>query len=494
MNQRIQWHEKAKSLSFRNQAYIGGKWCPSASGKTFEAFNPATNQLLTAVAACDREDADRAVAVARRAFDSGVWSRTSPAERKAVLLRLAELVLKHQDELALLESVNIGKPISNTLSADIPLTASTIQWFAEAIDKVYDEIAPTDPNNLALIRRDAIGVVACVVPWNYPLMMAAWKIAPALAVGNSVILKPAEQSPLSALRLAELASEAGLPDGVLNVLPGFGETVGQALGRHMDVDCIAFTGSTEVGKYFLKYSAESNMKSTWLECGGKSPNLVFADCDDLDAAAEAAAFGIWYDQGQVCSANSRLLVEESIRDRFLDLLKAKAENWQPGDPLVPETTMGSIVEQRQTERILSFIDKGKATATLVTGGTRVTINGSSNFVTPTIFDHVSNEMEIAREEIFGPVLSVIPFKAEDDAVRIANSSIYGLAGSIWSNNLKRVLRVADQMRVGTVSVNCMDAAGNMVPFGGFKQSGIGRDQSLHAFDKYSSLKTVWIKY
>ena len=494
MNKHLTWHDRAKGLTFQTKAFIGGKLVDAASGRTFESVNPATNAHLATVAECDVEDVNRAVAAARHAFDSGVWSRTAPGDRKAVLLRLADLIRANLDDLALMESLDTGKPITNALTADIPASADTFQWFAEAIDKVYDEIAPAGPGNLALIKRDAMGVVACVVPWNYPLLMACWKIAPALAAGNSVVLKPAEQSPLTALRLAELAVEAGLPDGVLNVLPGFGETVGQALGRHMDVDCIAFTGSTEVGKYFLKYSAESNMKPAWLECGGKSPNMIFADCDDLEAAADAAAFGIWYDQGEVCTANSRLLVEESIKDRFLDLLKARAGNWQPGDPLNPATPMGAIVEPRQTERILSYIEKGKAQARLVAGGEQKTIGGSSNFVTPTIFDGVSNDMTIAQEEIFGPVLSVMTFKTEEEAVRIANASIYGLAASVWSNNLKRVMRLSDSIRVGTLSVNCMDAASNIVPFGGFKQSGIGRDQSLHAFDKYTNLKTVWIKF
>lgn len=494
MNKHMTWHDRAKDLTFQTKAFIGGKLVDAASGKAYDSFNPATNARIATVAECDAEDVNRAVASARKAFDSGVWSRSAPADRKAVLLRLADLIRANLDNLALMESLDTGKPITNALTADIPASADTFQWFAEAIDKVYDEIAPAGPGNLALIKRDAIGVVACVVPWNYPLLMASWKIAPALAAGNSVVLKPAEQSPLTALRLAELAAEAGLPDGVLNVLPGFGETVGQALGRHMDVDCLAFTGSTEVGKLFLKYSGESNMKPAWLECGGKSPNLIFADCDDLEAAADAAAFGIWYDQGEVCTANSRLLVEESIKDHFVELLQARAQNWQPGDPLNPATPMGAIVEQRQTERILSYIEKGKASARLVAGGEQKTIGGSSNFVTPTIFDGVSNDMTIAQEEIFGPVLSVMTFKTEEEAVSVANSSMYGLAASVWSNNLKRVMRLSDSIRVGTLSVNCMDAAANIVPFGGVKQSGIGRDQSLHAFDKYTNLKTVWIKF
>ncbi len=487
------WHDMAAKISFRNQAFIDGKWTDAASGKVFETRNPATDQVLTRIAECDLEDVNRAVTAARRAFEAGLWSKAAPEARKEVLLKLAELIRENQDELALLETLDTGKPISNSISADIPGTAATFQWFAEAIDKVYDEIAPAGPGNLALIRREALGVVAAVVPWNYPLMMASWKLAPALAAGNSVVLKPAEQTSLTALRLAELAAEAGVPDGVLNVVTGMGETVGQALGRHMDVDCVAFTGSTEVGKYFLRYSAESNMKPVWLECGGKSPNLVFADCEDLAAAADAAAFGIWYDQGEVCTANSRLLVEESIKDRFVELLKARARNFQPGDPLDPETTMGAIVEEGQTARILDYIGKGKSVARLVEGGEQRSIGGSSNFVTPTIFDGVTNDMVIAQEEIFGPVLSVMTFRDEDEAVRIANASIYGLAASVWSGNISRVMRMADALRAGTVSVNCMDAAGPVVPFGGFKQSGNGRDKSLHALDKYTELKTTWIE-
>ena len=488
------WAKQAKAVKFHKKAFIGGKFVDAASGKTFEVVNPATNKVLTKVAACDKEDVDRAVRAARKAFESGVWSRQAPEARKAVLLRMADLIRKHQTEIALLDTLDMGKPIQLTSAYDIPGSADNWQWFAEAIDKVYDEIAPTGHGNLAMIRREALGVVACVVPWNYPFQMATWKVAPSLAAGNSVILKPAEQSPLSALRMAELAAEAGIPDGVFNVLPGYGETAGKAIGLHMGIDCVGFTGSTEVGKFFLSYSAQSNMKQVWLECGGKSPNLVFADCDDLEAAADASAFGIWGNQGEVCSANSRLLVERKIKDKFIDMLKARAGGFQPGDPLDPTTAMGSIVEERQTEKIMGYIKKGKKVAKLVEGGKQVKMNGSDNYVTPTIFDEVKNDMVIAREEIFGPVLSVIPFESEAEAIHIANDTIYGLAASIWSNNLKRVHRLTDSIQAGTVSVNCVDAGHQSVPFGGFKQSGIGRDLSLHAFDKYTNIKSIWIKY
>ncbi len=363
------WQQRAKQQRFIAGSIIDGREVAALSGATFASINPATGELLANVAACAAEDVDLAVKAARKAFNDGVWSQRTPAERKQVLLRLADLILANREELALLDSLNMGKPVMDAWNFDVPGAAGVFRWYAESIDKLYDEVAPTAPNVLATITREALGVVGAVVPWNFPLDMAAWKLAPALAAGNSVVLKPAEQSPFSALRLAELALEAGLPEGVLNVVTGLGESAGQALGLHMDVDCLAFTGSTEVGKYFMGYSARSNLKQVWLECGGKSANLVFADCQDLDLAAEKAAFGIFFNQGEICSANSRLLVERSIHDEFVERLIAKARNWQPGDPLNPASHAGAIVETRQTARIMEFIRGAQAEgAQLACGG------------------------------------------------------------------------------------------------------------------------------
>jgi gamma-glutamyl-gamma-aminobutyraldehyde dehydrogenase/4-guanidinobutyraldehyde dehydrogenase/NAD-dependent aldehyde dehydrogenase len=493
MSAAFDWRAEAGRITFRDQAYIGGEFVDAVSGETFDCVSPVDGAVLARVAACGQDDVDRAVKAARAAFDKGVWAEQPPKSRKRILVRLAELIQKHANELALLETLDMGKPITNARNGDVRAVAECVRWYGEAIDKIYDEIAPTPRTALALITREPLGVVGAVVPWNFPLLMAAWKFAPALAAGNSVVLKPAEQSPLSALRIAELAAEAGVPPGVFNVVPGFGETAGQALGRHMDVDALAFTGSTEVGKLFLKYSAESNMKVVSLECGGKTPNIVFADTPDLDAAARGAADGIFYNSGQVCDAASRLLVEDNIHDAFLSKVAALAKNYQPGDPLDEKTQMGAMVDATQTKRVLGYIEKGKEEgAALALGGRQVRQETGGFYIEPTIFDRVENRMTIAREEIFGPVLSTITFKTPEEAVRLANDSKYGLEANLWTNDLTKAHRIARNLRVGTVTINSRDGGGIEVPFGGYKQSGFGRDKSLHALDKYMQLKTTYI--
>lgn len=486
------WQQRAADLYLPATALIDDKPVNARDGATFAAINPATNGVLAQVTACGQAEVDLAVASARRAFEQGPWPRMAPGERKKVLLRLAELIMAHREELALLDSLNMGKPVMDAYNIDVPGSAQVFAWYGEALDKLYDQVAPTAPNALATITREALGVVAAVVPWNFPLDMAAWKVAPALAAGNSVVLKPAEQSPFSALRLAQLALQAGVPEGVFNVVPGLGEQAGQALGLHPDVDCLVFTGSTQVGKYFMQYSAQSNLKQVWLECGGKSPNLVFENCQDLDLAAEKAAFGIFFNQGEVCSANSRLYVQRSIHDAFIERLQAKARQWQPGNPLDPASRAGAIVDAGQTGRIEAAIARaGQEGARLVCGGRRLMVDGSDNYIEPTIFAGVDGRMSLAREEVFGPVLAVSAFDSEEQAVRLANDSIYGLAASVWSDDFNQVHRVARALKAGTVSVNTVDALDVTVPFGGGRQSGFGRDLSLHSFDKYSQLKTTW---
>ncbi|MGF1594495.1 MAG: aldehyde dehydrogenase [Kiloniellaceae bacterium] len=484
---------QASGLSYRNQAFIGGKFAPAASGKTFDCVSPIDGKVLTQVAAGDKEDVDRAVKAARKAFEDGRWSRQAPAKRKKVMLRWAELLEQHATELALLETLDMGKPIGDSARIDIPAVVNCIRWYAEAVDKVYDEIAPTGDDAVAMLVREPLGVVGAVVPWNFPLLMAAWKMGPALATGNSMVVKPAEQSPLTMIRAAELAAEAGIPEGVLNVVPGFGETAGQALGRHMDVDAVAFTGSGEVGKLFLKYSGESNMKRVSLECGGKTPNIIMADAPDLEAAATAAAWGIFFNQGEVCNAGSRLLVEDKIKDEVIERIVKVAKSMRVGDPLDPATQMGAMVDQGQMERVLGYIEKGRSEGAKVTlGGQRILAESGGYYIEPTVFDGVSNDMTIAREEIFGPVLSTITFGDAEEAIKIGNDTVYGLAAAVWTSDIKKAHRAAKALRAGSVWVNCFDAGDMTTPFGGYKQSGFGRDKSLHAMEKYTELKTIWI--
>jgi acyl-CoA reductase-like NAD-dependent aldehyde dehydrogenase len=490
----IDWRERASRLRIDGRAVIAGRRVPAHDGATFDCVSPIDGRVLAPVARGRQADVDAAVASSRQAFDDGRWARRSPAQRKKVLQRFADAILAAGDELALLETLDMGKPVQHSLGVDVPSTARTIAWYAEAIDKVYDEIAPTPRSALALITREPVGVVGAVVPWNYPMIMAAWKLGPALAVGNSVVLKPSEKSPLTALRLAELALDAGLPEGVFNVVPGHGHEAGEALALHMDVDAIGFTGSTRVGRKMLEYAGRSNLKRVFNELGGKSAFVVFDDFADVARAARTVAASMFFNQGESCNAPSRVFVHERVADEFVGIVAAEAPKYQPGDPLSGSAEMGAIVDEVQLRSVLGYIAAGQGEgARVVAGGRQVRAETGGYFVEPTVFDGVDNQMRIAREEIFGPVMSVIRFKTEDDAVRMANDSSYGLQASVWSDNINRAHRVARALRAGTVHVNQYDEDDITVPFGGYKQSGNGRDKSLHAFDKYTELKTTWLR-
>lgn len=491
---RQDWNSQAADLDIEGRAFIDGQYEDAHSGETRATINPANGEKLADVANCGVQDADRAVDIARSTFESGVWSAMAPGDRKNVLVRWSELIEDHADEIALLECLDVGKPIADTTGVDVPSAVRTIRWSGEAIDKVYDQISPTPADCLALVQRLPLGVVAAIVPWNFPLSTTAWKLAPSLATGNSVILKPASNTPLSALRIAGLAAEAGLPDGVLQVLPGPGGSLGRHLALHPDIDGLTFTGSTEVGKQLMQYSGESNLKRTFLELGGKSPNIVFADAN-LEKAAAFAAVAVFYNGGQTCTAGTRLIVENSIKEKFVEMVIAKSRDWMPGDPLDPATAMGPMIDAAQLQTVADYVDIGREEgASLIFGGKQVLAELGGCYHEPTVFDGVNNSMRIAQEEIFGPVMSVIGFNDAEEAVTIANDSIYGLAGAVWSNNINTAHKVAAAVRVGTMGINNYFGGDITVPFGGFKQSGNGRDKSMHAFDDYTELKTTWIEF
>ena len=494
MENKINWHESAKALKIDGRAVINGKRVNAADGATFECFSPIDNRKLCDVASGKSADIDSAVIAARAVFNARTWAGKSPRERKQTMIKFADLILANREELALLETLDMGKPITASLNVDVNSAANSLRWFGEAIDKVYDEIAPTPEHTLAMITREPIGVVGAIVPWNDPMLMACWKIAPALASGNSIVLKPSEKSPLSALKIADIALQAGIPAGVLNVVPGYGAEAGSPLALHMDVDCIAFTGSTAVGKKIQIMAGQSNLKRAWCELGGKSPNIVFADCKDLNRAAEASAGSIFYNQGESCNAPSRLLVERSIKDEMVKKILAELKNYAPGDPLDEATTMGAMVDCGQMENVLKYIASGTAQgASLLAGGTRVMSETGGFYINPTVFDNVTNDMTIAAEEIFGPVLSIITFDTMEEAIKIANDTPYGLAAAVWTQDISKAHMVAKRLRAGTVHVNSYDEDDITVPFGGYKQSGNGRDKSLHALEKYTELKTIWIR-
>ncbi len=474
--------------------WIDGAAWEAASGETLDVISPIDGTRLTTIANGAHADVDRAVAAARRSFDSGVWSRAAPAERKRVMHKIADLIEKHALELAVLGVRDNGTEISMALRAEPGSAAGTFRYYAEAADKVYGEIAPTAQNVLGLVHREPVGVVAAIVPWNFPLMIGAWKVAPALAAGNSVVLKPSETASLTLLRIAQLCSEAGLPDGVLNVVTGHGSQAGEALGLSMDVDVLAFTGSGGVGRKLLEYAARSNLKRVYLELGGKSPNIVFADAADLDQAAKVSAFGIFRNSGQVCVAGSRLLVQRSVHAEFVEKVSSIAAALKVGDPLDLSTQAGAVSSAEQLEKDLHFVtEAAREGATLVTGGSRVLQETGGFYMQPTVFDHVTPQMPLAREEVFGPVLGVMAFDDEEEAVRLANSTVYGLAAAVWTSNLSTAHRMVRAIRAGVVHVNTYGGPDITVPLGGVRQSGNGHDKSLHALDKYTDLKTAWIQ-
>ena len=469
---------------------IDGKWRPSVSGKTFETVDPATNQVICRVAEGDAADIDLAVAAARRAFDSGPWSRMSGSERGRLIYKLADLVEKHQEELAALESLDNGKPYRDSIAADLPLTIKCYRYYAGWADKMVGKTIPVDGLYSCFTRHEPVGVVGQIIPWNFPLLMQAWKWGPALASGCTVVLKPAEQTPLSAARVAQLALEAGFPDGVINVVPGFGPTAGAALTRHMDVDKVAFTGETTTGQIIMEAAARSNLKRVSLELGGKSPNVVFADAD-LDAAVDGAYFGLFFNQGQCCCAGSRLFVEEKIHDEFVDRLVRRARSQKVGDPFDPATTQGPQVTREQQQRVLGYIEAGKSEgAKLHCGGGKPDLPGY--FVEPTVFSGVRDDMKIAREEIFGPVMNILPFKSIEEVIERGNRTHFGLAAAVWTRDIKKAHRMARSLRAGTVWINCYDVFDAAAPFGGYKMSGIGRELGEYALQLYTEVKSVII--
>ncbi|AFQ45223.1 aldehyde dehydrogenase [Desulfosporosinus meridiei] len=490
-----EYQKIAQGIQYPTKAFIDGEKVESVSGKIFSTENPATGEKLTEITACNEEDVDLAVRAARRAFNDKSWSGLAPVQRKKVLQTLSELILEHKDELAVLESLDSGRPISDIAPSDVYETAECFAWHGEAADKLEDQVTASPPDIVSMIVREPIGVVGAVLPWNFPMLMAAWKLGPILAAGNSVVVKPSKLTTMTMLRIAELAQEAGIPAGVLNVVTGSGALVGEAIALHPDVNLITFTGSTAVGRTLLEYSGKSNLKRVLLELGGKNPCIVMPNITDLEAAAEEIAQAAFWNMGENCSANSRLIVHKDIKDELLKAVIEKTKAWTVGDPLDPQFRLGSMIEKSHMEKVLEYIETSKAEgADLVYGGRQILQETGGYFIEPTIFDNVTAGMTIAKEEVFGPVLAVMTFSNEEEAIEMANDTEYGLHASIWSKDVNEVHRLSRGIQAGTISVNCFSEGDMGTPFGGFKQSGfIGRDKSLWASRQYTEMKTIWMK-
>lgn len=487
------FEKQASTIALPSKAVIDGKLVPARSGQTFDNTSPRNGQLINKIALCDEADVDAAVAAARKAFEDKRWRNLHYREKKRIMYMLADLMERDLETLALLESLDSGKPIRDTTAFDIPSSIRTLRYYTEALDKVNGEVGPETADRFSYAVHEPLGVIGAIMPWNFPLHLTMWKVAPALAMGNSLVVKPAELTSMSALKLGELALEAGVPAGVLNIVTGKGSVAGKAIALHMDVDMLTFTGSGPVGRMLMKYAADSNLKRVSLELGGKSPHIIFADCPDLDAAATHAAFGIFYNQGEVCTAGSRLLVEEKIRDAFLDKIVKAAKDFVPGDPLAPETNFGAMVSESQMNTVLGFIETArKEGAALAHGGKRVRKDSGGYFVEPTVFDGVKPGSTLSQEEVFGPVLAVTTFRSADEALAMANNTIFGLASGVWTRDISLAHRAAREIKAGLVWINGWDSCDITMPFGGFKQSGFGRDRSLHALYKYADLKSVSI--
>ena len=487
--------EKILKLNFPSDLFINGNYHKSISQKSFDNISPIDGKIINQISFAQQVDIDKAVISARSVFEKGYWSNMPPGQRKKILLKFAQLIERDRLELSLLDTIDMGKTINDTYNADLPTSIDNIEWYAEIIDKLFDDISPSSKEYMGLVTKEPVGVVAAIVPWNYPLWMAIWKIAPALITGNSVILKPAEQSPMSAIKIGALLAEAGLPDGVFSVLPGDGPITGKQLCLHNDIDCVAFTGSGEVGKLVLQYSGKSNMKRVQLECGGKSPNIIFADCEDLDAAAEASAYAIFGNQGEVCSAGSRLIIQKEIEKDFINRVIKISKKMQPGDPFDPESFAGAIVNNEQLEKINKYVNIGKEEGASVEVGGNITMKDTGGcYFEPTIFTNVNNKMRVAQEEIFGPVLTTLTFSTFEEAISIANDSQYGLAAGVWTKDINKAIKASREIRAGTVYINNYEEGmDSTIPLGGYKQSGIGRDSGYQALENYLQVKSTWAK-